>query len=205
MEHTRWRSAWRSSLYSMISSKHILDWSRSRTLVPCAKDISLLENSSLEVSLLPFSDQYVLIEPRSIPWNTCELRFHHNKPSRRVQYAELFHLCIKRKPEYRKGVKFAQRLHQFQFRIRVHVSKHPFERNIISSLLCLQLHSTEHQISATYQHTMHSLPFGIANHICQTPELVTRVIIDDIRRFGTVCRNREGKRSIVYSLSLSVL
>ena len=49
---------------------------------------------------------------------------------------------------------------------------------------------------------MQSLPFGIANHICQTAELVTRVIINDIRRFGTVCRNREEKRSIVYSLLL---
>jgi hypothetical protein len=165
-------------------------------------DVSLLDDSSLEVTLLPFSDRYVLCEPRSIPWNTCELRYHRQEPPRRVQFTELSHLCIKRKPEYSSGVEFAQKLHQFKFRIRVHVSDHPVERSVSFSLLCLQVHSAEHQISATYEQTLESLPFGIANNICQTAELVTRVIIDDIRRFGSVRRNGEGNRSIVHSLSV---
>ena len=50
----------------------------------------------------------------------------------------------------------------------------------------LQLNLAAYNFSKSYEIPLESLPFGIVSHSSYVPLLLTRVIINDIRRFSEV-------------------
>ncbi|CAF4440779.1 unnamed protein product, partial [Adineta steineri] len=65
-------------------------------------------------------------------------------------------------------VRFAQLIHSFKFAIK------------------LQLNLADSKMTPIFQIPLESLVFGIGAHNSQIPQLLTRVILEDIKRFSRV-------------------
>ncbi|CAF2722281.1 unnamed protein product [Rotaria sp. Silwood2] len=129
---------------------------------------NLIELFDIEPSLSPSSPYYKLEEPRSLSWKTCQLQTAPGGKSRTFLYAELSAITIEQSSKTDTRVRFAQLLHSFKFAIK------------------LQLNLADNKMSPIYHILLESLQFGIGAHNNQIPQLLTRVILDDIQRFSKI-------------------
>ncbi|CAM4894403.1 unnamed protein product [Rotaria socialis] len=127
---------------------------------------NLLELFDIEPSLYPSSAHYKLEEPRSLSWKTCQVQTAPGGKSRTFLYAELSAITIEQALKTDTRVRFAQLLHSFKFAVKV------------------QLNLADSKMPLVFQIPLESVRFGIGAHNNQIPQLLARVIIDDIQRIS---------------------
>ncbi|CAF1089274.1 unnamed protein product [Rotaria sp. Silwood1] len=129
---------------------------------------NLIELFDIEPSLSPSSPYYKLEEPRSLSWKICHLQTAPGGKTRTFLYAELSAITIEQSSKTDTRVRFAQLLHSFKFAIK------------------LQLNLADTKASPMYHVLLESLQFSIGAHNNQIPQLLTRVILDDIQKFSKI-------------------
>ncbi|CAF1534675.1 unnamed protein product [Rotaria magnacalcarata] len=127
---------------------------------------NLLELFDIEPSLYPSSTYYKLEEPRSLSWKTCQVQTAPGGKSRTFLYAELSAITIEQASKTDTRVRFAQLLHSFKFAVKV------------------QLNLADSKMPPVFQIPLESVRFGIGAHNNQVPQLLARVILEDIQRIS---------------------
>ncbi|CAF1010978.1 unnamed protein product [Adineta steineri] len=129
---------------------------------------NLIELFDIEPSLCPSSNYYRLEEPRSLSWKPYQLVIGASGRSHTFLCAELSSITIEQASKTDTRVRFAQLIHSFKFAIK------------------LQLNLADSKMSPIFQIPLESLVFGIGAHNSQIPQLLTRVILEDIKRFSRI-------------------
>ncbi|CAF1038256.1 unnamed protein product [Adineta ricciae] len=120
----------------------------------------------IELSLWPLSTHYKLDESQTLPWKTCQIQISPDDKPRMIQYAELTSVTILPSNKNNPRMHFSETLHSLKFAIKVHV------------------HLNEYKYSQIYQIPLESSSFVITSHHNHIPHMLSRVILDDIRRFS---------------------
>ncbi|CAF3556939.1 unnamed protein product [Adineta steineri] len=127
---------------------------------------NLIELYDIETSLWPLSPLYKLDESQTLSWKTCQLQVTPNDKPQIIDYAELSFITILQSNKTNTRIHFGEVLHSLKFAIKLH------------------LNLSEYKISKTYQIPLESLSFAITSHNNHIPHMLTKVILDDIKRFS---------------------
>ncbi|CAF0767381.1 unnamed protein product [Adineta ricciae] len=120
----------------------------------------------IELSLWPLSAHYKLDESQTLSWKTCQIQISPDDKPHMIQYAELSSVTILPSNKNNPRMHFSETLHSLKFAIKVHV------------------HLNEYKYSQIYQIPLESSSFVITSHHNHIPHMLSRVILDDIRRFS---------------------
>ncbi|CAF1076025.1 unnamed protein product [Adineta steineri] len=127
---------------------------------------NLIELYDIETSLWPLSPLYKLDESQTLSWKTCQLQVTPNDKPQIIDYAELSFITILQSNKTNTRIHFGEVLHSLKFAIKLH------------------LNLSEYKLSKTYQIPLESLSFAITSHNNHIPHMLTKVILDDIKRFS---------------------
>ncbi|CAF2533148.1 unnamed protein product [Rotaria sp. Silwood2] len=125
----------------------------------------LIELCDIEPSLCSSSSLYKL-ESSTISWKTCRLQINPNDKPRFIYYAELSLLNIQCSTKANTRIHLGDELYSLKFLIKI------------------RLNLSEYNFSKYYQVPFESLTFAITSHNNHIPNMLTRVILSDIRRFS---------------------
>lgn len=138
----------------------------------------------VEPSLHPRSRFYRFNESQTLLWKTCSLQACPSAKQHIMQYAVLESIVFRQtsKKDMRKHI--AKVLHTLKFSVKLLVSLN-FDDS--SNLFILsQINLPEFHFSKAQEVTLESLPFAISPYTTHIPQLLTRILLSDIRRFSTV-------------------
>ncbi|UJR22445.1 hypothetical protein I4U23_025505 [Adineta vaga] len=127
-----------------------------------------IELYDIEMSLWPSSPLYKLDESQTLSWKTCQIQISSDDRPRMIQYAELSFITIIPANKNNPRMHFSDALHSLKFAIKVHMNL------------------PEYKFSQIYQIPLESSSFAITSHHNHIPYMLSKVILDDIRRFSKI-------------------
>ncbi|CAF1106330.1 unnamed protein product [Rotaria sp. Silwood1] len=125
----------------------------------------LIELYDIEPILCSSSSLYKL-ESSTISWKTCRLQISPNDKPQFIQYAELSLLNIQCSTKTNTRIHLGDELYSLKFLIK------------------FRLNLNEYKFSKCYQIPLESLTFAISSHNSHIPHMLSRIILNDIRRFS---------------------